>query len=158
MRNHNKSFVSRRCLKSYTNENALTNHREKCGEDNICAIRTSSKSHLFWEKRFHKNPLYFRIIADFEADIEIDGSKLGNETTNNYKQNPVLNGYYANSDLEDLIKSGYYESPLDFDNIDSYVYEVINLENTMAFYFKNTKKDIVMTEDDEEDYRNINIC
>ena len=25
----------------------------------------------------------------------------------------------------------------------------------MAFYFKNTKKDIVMTEVDEEDYRNI---
>ena len=28
----------------------------------------------------------------------------------------------------------------------------------MAFYFKNTKKDIVMTEDDEEDYRKNNIC
>ena len=28
----------------------------------------------------------------------------------------------------------------------------------MAFYFKNTKKDIVMTDDDEEDYRTNNIC
>ena len=28
----------------------------------------------------------------------------------------------------------------------------------MAFYFKNTKKDIIMREDDEEDFRNINIC
>ena len=28
----------------------------------------------------------------------------------------------------------------------------------MAFYFKNTKKDIIMTEEDEEDYRNNNIC
>ena len=28
----------------------------------------------------------------------------------------------------------------------------------MAFYFKNTKKDIIMTEDEEEDYRNFNIC
>ena len=28
----------------------------------------------------------------------------------------------------------------------------------MAFYFKNTKKDIVMTEEDEEDYRNVNNC
>ena len=28
----------------------------------------------------------------------------------------------------------------------------------MAFYFKNTKKDIVMTEDDEADFRNNNIC
>ena len=36
--------------------------------------------------------------------------------------------------------------------------EVIVLENEMAFYFKNTKKDIVMTEEKEEDYRNNNNC
>ena len=28
----------------------------------------------------------------------------------------------------------------------------------MAFYFKNTKKDIIMAEKDEEDYRNDNYC
>ena len=28
----------------------------------------------------------------------------------------------------------------------------------MAFYFKNTKKDIIMTDDDEEEYRNDNVC
>ena len=28
----------------------------------------------------------------------------------------------------------------------------------MAFYFKNTKKDNIMGEEDEEDYRNNNIC
>ena len=28
----------------------------------------------------------------------------------------------------------------------------------MVFYFKNTKKDIVMTEDVEEDYTKNNIC
>ena len=28
----------------------------------------------------------------------------------------------------------------------------------MAFYFKYTKKDILMTEEDEEDYKNDNIC
>ena len=28
----------------------------------------------------------------------------------------------------------------------------------MAFYFKNTKEDIVMTEDDEEDFKKDNIC
>ena len=66
--NHNRSFVCRRCLNSYTCENALTNHKEKCGEDNICTIRTSNESHLYWKKHFHKNPLYFRIIANFESD------------------------------------------------------------------------------------------
>ena len=28
----------------------------------------------------------------------------------------------------------------------------------MAFCFKNTKKDIIMTKKDKEDYRNTNIC
>ena len=156
--NHNKSFVCRRCLNSYTCKNALTNHKEKCGEDNICTIRTSNESHLYWKKHFHKNPLYFRIIADFEADNEKDNTKIGNKTTNIYKQNPVLNGYYIISELEDVLESGYYESPLGYDNIDWFVKEVIRLENKMAFYFKETKKDIIMTQEDEEDYKNNNIC
>ena len=28
----------------------------------------------------------------------------------------------------------------------------------MAFYFKNTKKDIIMTKENEEDFKNNNIC
>ena len=155
---HNKSFVSRRCLNSYTCENALKNHKEKCGNDNICTIRTSNESHLYWKKHFHKNPLYFRIIADFEADNEIDDYKIGNKTTNIYKQKPVLNGYNIISELNDVLKSGYYESPLVYDNVDWFVKEVIKLENKMTFYFKETKKDIIMKQEDEEDFTNNNIC
>ena len=155
---HHKSFVCRRCLNSYTCENALINHKEKCGDYNICTIRTSNESHLYWKKHFHKNPLYFRIIADFEADNEIDVSKIGNKTTNIYKQKPVLIGYYIISELEDVLKSDYYESPLGYDNIDWFVKEVMKLENKMAVYFKETKKDIIMTQEDEEDYKNNNIC
>ena len=108
---HNKSFVCRRCLNSYTYENALINHKEKCEDDNICTIRTSNESHLYWKKHFHKNPFYFRIYPDFEAGNEKDDSKIGNKATNIYKQKPVLNGYYIISELEDVLKSGYYESP-----------------------------------------------
>ena len=36
--------------------------------------------------------------------------------------------------------------------------EVIKLENKMTFFFKNTNKDIIMVEKDEEDCRNNNIC
>ena len=155
---HNKSFVCRRCLNSYTCENALKNHKEKCGDDNICTIRTSNESHLYWKKHFHKNQLDFRIIADFGADNEIDDYKIGNKTTNIYKQKPVLNVYNIISELNDVLKSGYYESPLSYDNVDWFVKEVKKLENKMAFYFKNTKKDIIMTQKDEEDYKNNNIC
>ena len=69
---------------------ALT-RKEKCGKYDICTIRTSGDSHLHWKNHFHKSPLYFRIIADFEARNETDNSSMGNKTTNIYKQNAVLN-------------------------------------------------------------------
>ena len=140
---HNKKFICRRCLNSYTSENMLMKHKQKCGNDNITTIKTSSESHLFWKKHFHKNPLYFRIYADFEADNEKDGSIIGNKTTNIYKQNPVINGYHIVSELEDVLKSGYHKSPLGYDNVDWFVDEVIKLEKKMTLYFKNTNKDIL---------------
>ena len=152
---HHKHFVCRRCLNSYACENALINHKEKCGDDNIYTIRTSNESHLYWKKHFHKNPLYFRIIADFEADNEKDILKVGDKTTNNYKQKPVFNGYYIKSEFEDVLKSGYYESPLGYNNVDWFAKEILKLENKMTFYFKETKKDIIMTEEDEEDSKKI---
>ena len=155
---HHKNFICRRCLNSYTCENALINHKEKCGDDNICTIRTSNESHIYWKKHFHKNPLYFRIYADFEADNEKDISKVGNKTTNIYKQIPVLNGFYIISEMNDVLESGYYESPLGYDNVDWFVKEVTKLEIKMAFYFKETKKEIIMIKEDEEDYKNNNIC
>ena len=60
--------------------------------------------------------------------------------------------------MEDVLESGHYESPLGYNNVDWFVKEVIKLENKMAFYFKNTKKDIDMTKENEEDFKNNNIC
>ena len=59
--------------------------------------------------------------------------------------------------MNDVLKSGYYESPLGYNNVDWFVKEVIKLENKMAVYFKNTKKDIFMKQEDE-DFKNNNIC
>ena len=155
---HHKNFICRRCLSSYTSENMLTLHKSKCETNDITTIKTSSESHLHWKKIFQKNLLHFGIYADFEADNEKDNTSIGNKTTNIYKQNPVWNGYRIVSELEDVLQSGYYKSPLGYDNIDWFVDEVINLENKMTFYFKKTKKDINMTKKNEEDYRNKNIC
>ena len=155
---HNKKYICRRCLSSYTSQNMLIKHKQYCGIDNITTIKTSNESHLYWKKHFHKNPLYFRIYADFEADNEKDNSVMGNKTTNIYKQNPVQNGYHIVSELEYVLKSDYYKSPLGYDNVDWFVDGVIKLENKMAFYFKNTNKDIIMTQEYEEDYKNDNVC
>ena len=133
-------------------------HKPKCENNDITTIRTSPEPHLHWKKHFHKNVLYFRIYADFEADNETYHSNVGNKTTNIYNQNPILNGYEIVSELEDALKSGYYKSPLAYDNVDWFVDEVIEIENKTAFCLKNTTKDIIMTEKDEEDYRKNNIC
>ena len=60
--------------------------------------------------------------------------------------------------MEDVLKIFYCKSPLGFDKIDWFVNKVINLENEMAFYFKNTKKVTIVTEKDDEDYTNKEIC
>ena len=155
---HNRNFICRRCLSSYTSENMLIKHKQKCENNDITTIKTSNKSHLQWDKYFHKNSIYFRIYADFEADNEKDNACIGNKTTNIYKQNPILNGYHIISKLEDILKSDYYKSHLGYNIVDWFVDEVIKLENKMAFYFKDTNKDIIMTQEDEEDYRNDNVC
>ena len=155
---HNKKFICRRCLCSYTSENMLMLHKPKCENNDITTIRTSSEKHLHWKKHFQKNLLFLRIYEDFEADNEKDSSIVGNNQTNIYKQNPVVNGYRIESELEVDLKCGYYKSSLRYDNVDWFVNDVIKLENKMAFYFMNTNKDIIKIEEDEEDFRINNIC
>ena len=132
---HHKIFMCRRCLNSYTSENMLKVHIPKCENNDITTIKTSPDSHLRWKNHSHKNSLLFRIYADFEADNEKDNSSMGNKTSNIYKQNPVINGYRIESELENVLQSGYHKSPLGYDNVDWFVYEVIKLEIKMVFYF-----------------------
>ena len=102
--------------------------------------------------------MHFRIYLDFEADNEIDSSSVGNKTTNIYKQNPIPNGYHILSELEDVLKIGYYKAPLGSGNVDWFAEGVINLEHKMAFCFKKLQKDIIKTEEDEEDFKNNDVC
>ena len=60
--------------------------------------------------------------------------------------------------MDDILKSGYYESPLGYDNVEGFVDEVVKLEKKMAFYFKHTKKHIIITQEDKEDFDNNNTC
>ena len=153
---HDCKYVCRKCLNSYTTQNMLIKHKKLCGENQ--KLKTSPNSHIYWKKYFQKNKLYFRLYADFEADNKKENTSIGDKTTNIYKQEPVCNGYYIESDLEDVLKSGYYKSPLGHENVNWFVDELIKLENKMNFWFKNTKKDIIMTEEDKQDFENDNIC
>ena len=62
------------------------------------------------------------------------------------------------SELNSVLQSGYYESPLGYNNVDWFVDEVLKLEIKMNFFSINTTTGIIMTEKDEGHYRNSNIC
>ena len=149
-------YICRKCLISYTTNNMLIKHKKLCGENQ--KIKTSPNSQIYMKKYFQKNKLYFRIYADFEADNKREDNSIGDKTTNIYKQEPVCNGYQIVSELEDVLKTNYYKSPLGHENVNWFVDEIIKLENKMNFWFKNTKKDIIMTEEDIQDFENDNIC
>ena len=48
--------------------------------------------------------------------------------------------------------------PLGYDNVNWFLHEVIKLENKIVFIFKNARKYIIMTEEDEEDFKNNDVC
>ena len=75
-------YICRHCLSSYTSENMMIKHKQHCNQERITNNKTSSELHLYWKYHFHKNPIYFRIYADFEADNEKVNSGKGNKTNN----------------------------------------------------------------------------
>ena len=124
----------------------------KHGQQEIISIRLSTESHLYSKKKhFRRNPKYFGIYADFEAHNETDYSSIGNKTTNSCNQNPVYSGYYKTYELDDVLKIGYYQSPLRYNNVVWFVNEVKQSESKTVFCFEKFNKDIILTEKDEED-------
>ena len=119
--------------------------KPKCEKIDITINRTSCESRFQWKEHFQKNPLHFRICADLEVDNEKNFSSVGNKTTNIYKQNPVLNGYRMESELKNVLQSGWSKSLLGYDDVDWFVTDFLYSENKMNFYLKNTKKDNIMT-------------
>ena len=80
LRNHNKFFLCRRYLNSIKSENMLMIHEPRCENYDIPTIRTSSESPIHSKYHFHKNSIYFRLYAVFEADNESDNTIIGNKT------------------------------------------------------------------------------
>ena len=153
---HDCRYVCRKCLNSYTTNSMLNKHKKLCKENQ--QLKTSPNSHIYWKKYSQKNKLYFRIYADFEADNKKESTSIGNKTTNIYKQEPVCKGYQIVSDLEEVLKSDYYKSHLGHENVNWFVDGINKLETKMNFWFKNTNKDNIMTEENKQDLENDNIC
>ena len=91
----------------------------------------------------------------FEADNKIDISNLGKTT---YKQSPVCNEYFIVPERNDAVQSVICSSPLAYGNVHWFVDEVKKVEYEKRFFYKNTFEYIIMTEEDEEDFKKINNC
>ena len=59
------------------------------------------------------------------------------------------NGFLIETELDDIIQSRYYKTPLGYKNVDRFANEAIELEIKKTFYFKDTKKDTIKIEQDE---------
>ena len=66
-------------------------------------------------------------------------------------------GFCIVSELNNVLQSGY-RSCFGENYVEWFVNEVIKTENKMNFYFKNTKKEIAMTKEDEEHFKNSTLC
>ena len=55
-----------------------------------------------------------------------DSSCVRNKTTNFYEQNPIIIGYYKNSEFNDVLQCFYYESLSGYENLDWFLDEVGN--------------------------------
>ena len=110
------------------------------------------------EKSLSKNPSFFRIYADFETDIEIDNYRTGKKTTIIFIQSPMWNRYFIVSEQNNVLESGYFESPLGYNIVDWFAHEAIKLESKMVFSLKNIRQDITRSEKDERPFGDNNIC
>ena len=98
--------------------------------------------------------LYCRLYADYEANNKIDKSNIsGSKRTNIYKQNPVGNAYYIISQLNEVLQSDYFSSPVGYDNNVWFENGKIKLKNKMNLLLKNTKNGFILKQEDEKDYR-----
>ena len=55
---YNKKYICRQGLSSYTSENILIKHKQKCGKDNITTIQTLNESNLHWKIHLKKSNIF----------------------------------------------------------------------------------------------------
>ena len=76
-------------------------------------------------------------IQILKAIMKVKITKLSVKKTKNLcKQMPTCNGNIADSELDNVLKIGGFESSLGYDNVDWFVDEILTLENKMSFYLK----------------------
>ena len=75
-------------------------------------------------------------MQTLKLNYEIDNTIIG-KNINIHKQNPVCDGCYIVSHRNDVIKSGYCESNLDYDNVNWFVDEVKKNRKEYGFFKKH---------------------
>ena len=92
-----------------------------------------------WKKHFHKFPLYFRIYGDFDCNNSTALPHIVIKTTLIFRQNPICNGFYIVSELNNVLQSGY-RSCFGENNVKWFVNEGIKIENKMKFSSRIQRK------------------
>ncbi len=127
-------------------------HKELCDNQEATRIVFPKNDKLYFTKSYFKTIIPFRTYCDFECmNVPVDKKNVI------YKQVPVAVGYYVESDIPEILKSGYYKH-FGLDSADWFVKKMKEIENKLFFFFKDTNELLNMTEEDEECFQSSNIC
>ena len=127
--NCNCNFICKNCLNSHTCQIMFINQKEKFEQNKRSLILKLQMNLIFFGKRIFIRILYIlRFFQIFKLIMKLIILVSAKKQLLFVKKNPVLNGYYKISKLNDVLNSGYYRSNLDFDKVDWFVDEVIKLE------------------------------
>ena len=69
--NRKCNFVCRRCLSSYSSENVLNKHKQRCNQQAITSARTSNASHLYWKNIFIRIHYIFKKMQIFKRIMKL---------------------------------------------------------------------------------------
>ena len=96
--------LCRRCMQTFTTEQALTNHQEYCINHAYCKIKLEDNKQLSFNKPHFNTRLPVVLYADFEA---LSISQPQQATRKLFKQEVISYGLYIHSDYPNLIQSQY---------------------------------------------------
>ena len=158
LNNHTCKILCRGCLSSYTSEIVIMKHEQNCEQQENMIIKTQKILICFRRNNFIRILYVFgymqslKLIRKLILMVYVIKQLI---LTNKVRY--VKDRFHIVSEIDDVLKSGVYESPLGYDIADSFVDDVIKLEIKTAFYFRNTYEDIKMIQKGEH-YRDSNNC
>ena len=139
-----------KCLNSFSSENKYKRHIENCNKEMTIELKFPEEDYFKFNKFGYQNRVPFTIYGDFETYNESCNGKYLSQLK------PLCLGIYIKSEYEGLFNSQYIKFYGE-DCIKKFVETIKQLNNTFQKLLK-TKKEMIISGEEEEEFQNCNIC